>query len=96
MKLSILSSSPRGEVLGLIDDLWIGARCAFRKIVALIDERGATVFQSITIGSIRPDGHQNDRVISPQPEVHALLKASTFSPAHLDIGDDVIAHGHSC
>jgi hypothetical protein len=31
-------------------------------------------------------------MIPSQSEIHPLLKACTFAPAHLNVGDDIIAH----
>jgi hypothetical protein len=34
-------------------------------------------------------------VIAAKAEVHSCLQACAFPPAHLDVGDDVVAHKHS-
>jgi hypothetical protein len=71
---------------------WIWTRGKFGVVMPFVHERCSTIFKTITIRRIRADRHQNYRVISAQPKVHPLLKAGTFSLAHINVGNDVVAH----
>lgn len=92
VKSTILGQAARWMSFRLVHNFWIGTRSKFRVVMPFVHERCSTIFKTITIRRIWAHGHQNYGVIPAQPKVHPLLKACTFSLAHINVGDDVIAH----
>ena len=91
-KLSILSECAARVRQGLIYELRSGARRTLWHVVAFVDQRSSRVFQPIGIRRIGTHRHQDHRMVAAESEVHALLKTGVLTLAHLDVGNDVVAH----
>jgi len=61
-------------------------------VVSLIDESSAAILDTVSVWGIWSERHQDDRVVATHTKIHPLLKAGALTAAHLNIGDDVIAH----
>ena len=92
VKLSVLGQCTRRITLGLIDRLGVGTCRAARLVMTFRDEGGAAIFKPITIRCVRANGHQDDRIVTAEAKVHALLQAGALATTHLDIGYNVVAH----
>jgi hypothetical protein len=90
MELPILRELARRQHSGLINDLWIRTQGCLELIMPLVDQRGSAVFEPILIGSVGPDGNQNDRMVSAKAEIHSTLEADAFAPTHFIVGKNVI------
>lgn len=93
MKHAILGQTTVAADARLVVVFRLGALWGSRDIVALVDQRRAIVRYLIFVGGAGADRHQNDRVVIPELEIHATLKAGAFADAHLHIWDDFVRHG---
>jgi hypothetical protein len=77
----------------LVDKLRVRNLWRSGMVVALVDEGGSTIFDSVCVGCIRTQRHQDDRTISTKAEVHSRLKTCAFPPAHFEM--TFVAHEDS-
>ena len=61
-------------------------------VVAFIDQRCSSVFETVTVWSIAAQRHQDDGVISAKAEIHSPLEADAFAPTHFVMRENVVAH----
>ena len=77
-----------------VDRLGIGNGFVAQSIVALVDEYGAVILKSVTVGSSRPNRHQYYTGASTRVEIHAALHAHRLALAHFEIGTDLVRERH--